>query len=372
MSAAWATAAPPGIGAAPGEGDGELARLLMRRSLQGLLIGLVIGLSYYASVLPLLLDADAQTFDSLKSLVFRPALETMFLALLLTLVLRYTRSPAARFLAIVASIAFAAVAGRTIHAATWAGYFEEGGFDMLRTAVTSFWISTAVGTVMAVFYVAWERMQRSVRALHDAQLAQQRAEHGVLEARLNVMRARVEPEFLFEALGAARGLYARDPAAAERMLEDLISYLRASLPRGREHGSTLSEEVHLAASYLEVCSALAGRRFRLDAQLAPGFADIFFPPRVLLPLVEDAVARARGEAPAIRVRAGLDAGRARVEIEDDGTASAQPPAALRDVSKTLKAFYGPDARADTRSDGAGSVVTLEFLAVPPAPKREMP
>jgi LytS/YehU family sensor histidine kinase len=296
----------------------------------------------------------------------------MFLAMMLTLVLRFTRSPAARSVSLLGTIALAAWAGRTIMNATPDGYFETGGFDMLRTAVTSFWVSMAVGTVMAVYYVAWERSQRTVRALHGAQLAQQRSEHGVLEARLNVMRARVEPAFLFEALGAARRLYAGDAVAAERMLEDLIRYLRASLPQAREQGSTLPEEVHLAASYLEVCSALGGRRFRLDAQLAPGFADIFFPPRVLLPLVEDAVARASGDAPAIRVRAGLEAGRARVVIEDDGAAGEHRLAALRDVATTLKAFYGPDASIDARAVVTARVVTLEFLAMPLAPHKDMP
>jgi len=93
MIAAIAPAAtfPPAAGSASGL-RGELGSLLLRRTLQGALIGAGVGLSYFSVALPLLIDAEADMFASFDAMVLRSACNVMILACLLTLALRLAGS----------------------------------------------------------------------------------------------------------------------------------------------------------------------------------------------------------------------------------------------------------------------------------------
>jgi hypothetical protein len=350
----------------------EFAWLIARRAAQGGVLGAAVGLSYFSASVPIIIDADADLMDTFRSTVVRGSFQTMVLMVLLTLAAHFTSSTASRLAGFALAIAGAIVLNQVYWGINDIGYFEEGGFDLVRTRLYSLWLLLAVAGVVAAYLASWERTQRSLRALRAAQLTQQRAEHGVLESRLNVMRARVDPEFLFESLGAVRSLYARGPNAAEELLDELIRYLRATLPQAREKSGSLAQEVHLAATYLDVRSRLGGRRFRFDAELAPEIADAFFPPLVLMPLVDDAVRRVRHDCLRIAVRARLVQGRVRVTLEDNGAPDDPEAAATRDLVMPLKAFFGPDAQMTSRSDSAGRVVTLDYLPATAAPRKESP
>jgi LytS/YehU family sensor histidine kinase len=77
------------------------------------------------------------------------------------------------------------------------------------------------------------------------------------------MQAQVEPRFLFDSLVDIETLYSKDPTAAADLLDRLISYLRAALPKLREQGSTIGAEIELLKAYISVVNALHGGRPRL-------------------------------------------------------------------------------------------------------------
>ena len=339
----------------------ELLWLLARRGAQGAMVGITLGASHVSSTLPLVIDAGESIATSFTAMAIRPAIETAVLAIMLTLALRVPHGMR-RLSAVVLAIVAGGVLGWLIPSGLGDGFFERGDYDMIKIRMQLLWLDLVVGVAMAAFFASWDRTRDAIRALHAAQLAQQRAEHGVLEARLNVMRARVDPEFLFEAMRGAQRLYGADRAAAERLMDNFIQYLRATLPQSRENASTLAQEAHLAQAYLEVCSALGDRRISLASDIAPAFATAFFPPRVIAPLIEDAVRRAGSGNSSIRLRATLEGSQARVSIEDEGFPGAEPPRGLDEIAMTLKAFFGTGARAAWRDASPGRVVTLEFPA----------
>ena len=184
-----------------------------------------------------------------------------------------------------------------------------------------------------------------------------------------MLRARVDPAFLFEALASTRKVYGESIPAAERQLDALIGFLRAALP---QQVSSLALEIRLAEAYLEVASTVHGRRLVLDADIDARFADAFFPPRVLMPFVEDAARRVRHPEGRLTIRGRLEGGRAHVMVDDDGVPGPEPEAALLDLSNTLKAFFGPDASAAVHRGIAGQVLSLEYSHVPPASRKEEP
>ena len=138
-----------------------------------------------------------------------------------------------------------------------------------------------------VFLYATGRMALLASArLHSAQTKRARVRRRTVESRLQVLQARVEPQFLFDTLAAVRDLYDQDPLKGGTMLGELIDYLHAALPSWRDSTSTLGQELKLAAALLNImnmrlCSSIA---FESDVQPADHAYDASMPTMILLPL----------------------------------------------------------------------------------------
>ena len=113
----------------------------------------------------------------------------------------------------------------------------------------------------ATFVYTDRRRALAARArMHAAELERARAAKRTLESRLQAMQARVEPQFLFNTLAQVRDLYRADAALGERMLDELIAYLRAAMPKMRDTSSTVGQEIELVRAYLAHRAAAARRR----------------------------------------------------------------------------------------------------------------
>ena len=109
------------------------------------------------------------------------------------------------------------------------------------------------------------------------------------EARLMVMRAQVEPHFLFNTLAHVQALQEIDPPQAGHMLERLIAYLRAAMPAMRETTSTLGREVEVVTAYLDLLKIRMGDRLNYTISVPPELNSISLPPTMIATLVENAV-----------------------------------------------------------------------------------
>ena len=102
--------------------------------------------------------------------------------------------------------------------------------------------------------------RRRADALRAVQLDGARLGRHSYESRLQAMQARVEPQFLFDTLGQVEELYETEESLAERVLDDLIVYLRGVLPSLDNSNSTVSIELEIARAWLEIMKARAGGR----------------------------------------------------------------------------------------------------------------
>jgi hypothetical protein len=91
-------------------------------------------------------------------------------------------------------------------------------------------------------YVSHRWAAHRTGALRAIQLDHAKMEKRLLESRLAAMQAQVEPGFLRETLERVERTYETDATTADRMLRDLIVYLRAAIPRIRHPVSTLAQE----------------------------------------------------------------------------------------------------------------------------------
>ena len=108
-------------------------------------------------------------------------------------------------------------------------------------------------------------------------------------AKLSLLHAQVEPHFLYNTLARAQYLTRNDPARADEMLGNLITYLRHSLPRTEDSLSTLGEELERARAYLEILKIRMGPRLALQIEVPDTLKSIAFPAMMLQTLVENAI-----------------------------------------------------------------------------------
>jgi signal transduction histidine kinase len=141
------------------------------------------------------------------------------------------------------------------------------------------------------------------------------------EAKLGLLHAQVEPHFLYNTLGSAKYLIRSDPARAESMLDNLILYLRNSLPRMDESSSTLGDELARARAYLDIMQIRMGERLRFQINVPEHLTQSPFPTMMLQTLVENAIKHGLEPKPgggSIWLIAKDEAGMLIVTVADDG------------------------------------------------------
>ena len=142
-------------------------------------------------------------------------------------------------------------------------------------------------TVLASIFSTWffwtqarlERMKAETAAI----------EQQAMRARLQMLQAQIEPHMLFNTLANLQGLIAIDPPRAQRLLDQLIHYLRATLSSSRTEATTLANEFALMQAYLEVMAVRMGKRLTFSLDLPVELRDTVLPPMLLQPLVENAI-----------------------------------------------------------------------------------
>ncbi|NUO78156.1 MAG: histidine kinase [Lysobacter sp.] len=153
------------------------------------------------------------------------------------------------------------------------------------------------------------------------ELERSRYERNALDARLRLLQAQVEPHFLFNTLANVRELVQAGSPQASSVLDSLIAYLRAAVPRLHGPAATLAQELDLVRAYLEVMHMRMPDRLQYALHADPATLDLDCPPMTLLTLVENAVRHGidpSEEGGRIEVRASLRDGHCRLEVADTG------------------------------------------------------
>jgi hypothetical protein len=231
---------------------------------------------------------------------------------------------------------------------------DHGAYVVLLYRLSNVVLLTGL---VAFVYVQQRTALRNAGKLHAVQLRSAELARRTLESRLKAMQARVDPQFLFETLAAVERLHGREPALAQRLLEELIAYLRAALPLAREAGSTLATEVGLVRAYLNIVRMDRGL-LSFDIALPDALAGAGMPPMILPPLVEAIVGG--GKASAASLRVSITASREReigiaVTARGGAVSTAAIAAALDGIRDRLAALFGAAAGLVVRPGTAGIV-----------------
>jgi signal transduction histidine kinase len=143
-------------------------------------------------------------------------------------------------------------------------------------------VATLVAGLGLHYFATREQLSSEAAARSEAQRL-------ATESHLRLLHSQLEPHMLFNTLANLRSLVRDDPAAAEQMIDQLITYLRGSLLASRAPWSTLGAEFAQLRAYLEIMATRMGPRIQWRLDLPPALEQAAVAPMLLQPLVENAV-----------------------------------------------------------------------------------
>ena len=108
------------------------------------------------------------------------------------------------------------------------------------------------------------------------------------DARLQVLRARIRPHFLFNTINAVLGIVRAQPKKAETALEDMADLFRMAMSDVQDL-VPLGGEIQLSKQYAALEQLRMGERLRIDWAIEDLPEDALIPPLLLQPLLENAV-----------------------------------------------------------------------------------
>ncbi|MBI3346434.1 MAG: histidine kinase [Burkholderiales bacterium] len=212
----------------------------------------------------------------------------------------------------------------------------------------------------------------SLFKLQVLRMEQAQARHQATEARLTLLQSQLEPHMLFNTLAHLRVLIKLRPDEAQRMLDRLIDYLRATLQASRATEHPLADEFARLSDYLALMQLRMGERLRVRLDLPAELSSVAIPPLLLQPLVENAIKHGlepHVDGGDLRVTATRHNGLLVLEVADSGAglASASDLAGvgtgfgLAQVRERLSQRYGDAASFSLEPQaGGGSVATLSL------------
>ena len=351
-------------------------RLLSRRTVKyGVLLalGLVAGLIETAQIF---LRAQLQQRPFFWSTGLLDALPSwLLLALLVPAVIavarrvRLDRSPAGRavFLHIIAALAFALVHQSLL--ALWIQWrFADVRFAMYLTKMATAYLAIdmvvywgVVGGYYAIDYA---------RELRRRELAATQLQASLTQARLQALRAQVNPHFLFNTLNAISVLAMKGESARVMQTLGLLSdLLRLTLDGRMPQEVPLSRELELTDLYLDIQRVRFPDRLLVQREIAADALEAVVPSFLLQPIVENAVIHGiakSAEAGCITLRAMRDGGDLRLQVCDTGPgfpeSGVEEGIGLTNTRERLAQLYGEHQRVSWAHRGPGACVeiTLPF------------
>lgn len=187
------------------------------------------------------------------------------------------------------------------------------------------------------------------------------------EARLDALRAQINPHFLFNTLNAIAALVERDPAGVRRMIARLGELLRHTIDSRGGATVPLRQEIEFLSRYVEIMEIRFQGRLRVEMHVDPATLDIRVPSLILQPIMENALehgaSRAVGEG-VIAISAQRRGDRLTVSVRDNGPGVRVEGAAgvgLANTRARLEQIYGPRALLTLESAPEGGAnATLTF------------
>ena len=225
----------------------------------------------------------------------------------------------------------------------------------------SFGVKVLAGGKRKAELVATEATAKADVATAKADVAT--LERRLLEAQMATLQAQIEPHFLFNTLALIGQLIETDPPQAAQIHQNLIEYLRATLPQMRSSGGgTLGRQVQLSRAYLSIMQARMKNRLEVHFDIPSNLEQAPFPPMMLQTLIENAIKHGlepKIEGGRIDISATLESGALKVSVRDNGVGfnlHADDGVGLANIRERLRLLYENRAELIIEAPETGGAV----------------
>ena len=223
--------------------------------------------------------------------------------------------------------------------------------------------------------LAWAALYLALAYAEQARVAERREgefRRAAKAAELRSLRYQINPHFLFNTLNSLSALVVTGRTdSAERMIQTLSNFYRASLAEDPMLDHSLAAEVEQQQRYLEIEGLRFPDRLKSRFIVPDHLAAAQVPGMILQPLIENsvkyAVANSRS-AVTITIEAREEAGRLVLTVADDGPGAGQTESGgfgigLSNVRDRLQARFGPQAGVTSGSTPGGYQTVLHLPLV---------
>lgn len=191
-------------------------------------------------------------------------------------------------------------------------------------------------------------------------------------SQLALLRAQIQPHFLFNTLHAITTLVRTDPPGAEDLIADLAEILRASFSNIADQEIAVARELELVDCYLRIQQRRFSDRLQLVYRISSGVLEAVLPPLMLQSLVENAVIH--GIAPSakggtIEISIARECARLCLEVRDNGVGlptALKPRIGISNTRLRLQTLYGENQSmivAGTPGGGVTASISIPFRVV---------
>ena len=227
------------------------------------------------------------------------------------------------------------------------------------------------GTAIAYFFHSRAILAEQRQELEAQARKRSEQERRLVESRLRLLQAQIEPHFLFNTLANVISLIDHDSAAAKKVLEELALFLRTSLRRTRDDHTTIADEIQLLEAWLKIQQVRMGKRLTYRIDCPDGLLEHPLPPLLVQPLVENALKHGLEnsvEGGDIRILFSATEGQLSICIADTGTGiqeigdtAGEQRTGLRNVRERLQVLYGDSAVLSLRDNAPRGALAMLSL-----------
>ena len=228
------------------------------------------------------------------------------------------------------------------------------------------WATAILGWLIIYFIVV------RLRAHRFAELRQSELARALQLAELKLLKAQLNPHFLFNALNTVRSLIADDPARAQDAVTRLANTLRYTLNSSQDELVTLAQELEIVSDYLQLESMRFEERLSIELDIPTDVQDVLIPMMLLQTVVENAIKHGIAELPcggALRIHAGLEGDSLLINVENPKPSTpsraVHEGVGLRNSAERLRLLFG--TRAGIELDLSRPGVATTRIRIPRRP-----
>jgi two-component system, LytTR family, sensor kinase len=224
----------------------------------------------------------------------------------------------------------------------------------------------------AIFYYGYHYFELKT----EMEVDRIRLESSIRETESKVLRAQMNPHFMFNALNSIRALVLEDPAKAQKGITQLSNILRSSLLADRRKTVLLSEELRTVDDYLALEKIRYEDRLNVEKNISLESLNVQIPPMLLQTLIENAIKHGVSKpikGGFVKLETLVENNKLLIKISNTGHLGATDSGGfgLENTAQRLNLLYGEEAKFNI-TQTSKEVVSADISIPFPTEKEEWP